>query len=148
MKLISMVDFVLQHKEADYLFSKPIEEAYTNIRDYANFLNQPLTLGMFVPCWGGKIIREPSNTSHIYEMKMDRYEEGKRGVLFEGAVYLHEPHPDHDVIAKINFPNGTMVFLTKNGHLLDGEFFGIETIQELGDYDFTLTKSAIKQLGL
>ena len=49
-KLISMVEFV---KEIDHRVNtgELKEWKFVDcIRRYANFLNQPLTLGMFVPC--------------------------------------------------------------------------------------------------
>ena len=45
MKLISMTDFVLELETNEHW-----AQDYTKCVKYANFLKQPLTLGMFVPC--------------------------------------------------------------------------------------------------
>ena len=56
MKLISMTDFVLDRYETT---SNPTFFKET-VHDYANFLKQPLTLGMFVPCFSdGSFFSEP-----------------------------------------------------------------------------------------
>ena len=48
MKLASMIDFVLATGETSV--NKISDwEVWTSIHDYAEFLNQPLNLGMFVP---------------------------------------------------------------------------------------------------
>ena len=88
MKLISMVDFVLEQYELDkgsQIFEK---DCY----NYANLLKQHLNIGMFVPCdEDGDILDEPEN----YELRLPnmmteyndeiyRYEQAKEKVLFEG----------------------------------------------------------------
>ena len=89
-RLISMTDFVLQNVE-----SKTMK--LSKIADYANFLKQPLTLGMFVPCDDdGNVLEEPSkdmwdnfiishfehfNESYTYCFN---YQKAKLKVLFNG----------------------------------------------------------------
>jgi len=58
MKLISMTDFVLEVEKNSYTQTEKYNiiewqkkcEGFDKIVKYANFLKQPLTLGMFVPC--------------------------------------------------------------------------------------------------
>ena len=91
MKLIKMTDFVLQNYEKN--------DNYQNIADecllYANFLKQPLTLGMFIPCdENGNVLEdpefhEPNNENEIgdYDELRYQYQEAKSKVIFEGFVF-------------------------------------------------------------
>jgi len=136
MKLQSMVEFVLSQKRAD----EENEIVLRRIIDYAKFLSQPLTLGMFVPCDkngivlespkhyannstfpfdGSKESAEQSNRQYDYELK--KYNEAKERVLFEGISISHA----HDLL----------------------ESFG-NIDQYSQTHESTLTESAIKQLGL
>jgi|GEM_PF-4931357 len=107
MKLISMVDYVLANPKEDHV-------------NYANFLNQPLKLEMFVPCVDG----EPFNYSK-HGLKED-FEIAKEKVLFEGI-------PMNEIDIQM-----LMVYAKKE-----------KTIEELfnesADLDFTLTPSGIKK---
>ena len=47
MKLISMTNFVLEQKENNKI---DLQQRFINSYNYANFLKQPLDLGMFVTC--------------------------------------------------------------------------------------------------
>lgn len=92
MKLISMVEFVLQqnfrlaNKEITY------NECGLMILKYANFLKQSLKLEMFVPCdEEGDILEEPTNYEQRlpnmmteYNDEIYRYKQAKEKVLFEG----------------------------------------------------------------
>ena len=69
MKLISMTDFVLNQKQSESFNEKTfINESLIsleNIRNYANFLIQPLKLEMFVPCdEDGNVLEEPKKTEY------------------------------------------------------------------------------------
>ena len=85
MKLISMVNFVLQQDITDI-------KQRDSIVKYANFLKQPLNLGMFVPCdEGGDILDEPEdyenrlpNMMTEYNDEVYRYKQAKEKVLFKG----------------------------------------------------------------
>ena len=60
MKLISMTDFVLQCNNKWHNDKISTAEMCKKITSYANFLKQPLTLGMFVPCDDdGNVLEEP-----------------------------------------------------------------------------------------
>ena len=85
MKLISMTDFVLEQYES----TKNPTIFEETVHNYANFLKQPLTLGMFVPCDDdGNVLEIPTkensnNTIDHYSKLMD-YNDAKSKVLFNG----------------------------------------------------------------
>ena len=130
MKLISMVDFVLQQDEITTSTSLP--KFYGAVSNYAEFLNQPLTLGMFVPCdEKGNVLNEtnvyhkdrPLNeveAEYFYNIKTEQYQQAKERILFENNTEFHAT-----ILIDI-----------------------LSIVEDLVDMDFTLTKSAIKQIGL
>lgn len=91
MKLISMIDFVLEQLSIKQSSSE-FKEA---VKNYANFLKQPLHLGMFVPCdEDGNVLEEP-RTNTIQDANFDieeveQYQKAKERVLFEGFEYGEE----------------------------------------------------------
>jgi hypothetical protein len=134
MKLISMSDFVVEQElmlrnNSDYTNT----EAIIKIFNYANFIKQYITLGMFFPCdLNGNLLDYPDHNynSMQYMDEFDVYNEAKSRVLFEGfketicegKTYLH------------NHSFGS-VFIDKNWairHCFVEDLIGIE-----------LTKSAI-----
>lgn len=91
-RLKSMVDFVLESTEQKLFKYNTIQ-----IRDYANFLKQPLKLEMFVPCdEDGNVLEYPIDIYYkpdfgcqkypkeCYEEDLMKYEQAKEKVLFEG----------------------------------------------------------------
>ena len=92
MKLISMTNFVLNAYEED------IDCALSALRmhNYANFLKQTLTLGMFVPCnENGNVLKIPtkenSNNTIDHDTKLMDYNDAKLKVLFNN-FYLDETY--------------------------------------------------------
>ena len=88
MKLISMTDFVLEQgkkpNNSDFR-----ERFFVKVLNYANFLKQPLTLGMFVPCDNdGNVLeiptKENSNDTIDHDTKLMDYNDAKSKVLFNG----------------------------------------------------------------
>ena len=153
MKLISMTDFVLEiaeqdfrHKHKDQVYQQAFK--MVSIIQYANFLNQPLTLGMFVPCGeDGNVLEEPNEKdeqfygaygiSNLNKAK-NKYKAAKYRVLFEGfevvnqeLLYKHEENC-YDFLSIPIQKECTIEFACT---LLQG-------------VEPTLTKSALKQLGL
>ena len=143
MKLISMTDFVLNQKQSESFNEKTfINESLISlekIRNYANFLKQPLNIGMFVPCDDeGNFFEEPKkeeyfddgfnfefNQKYFKDVVLKEYYKGKEKVLFE------------------NIPIYQAKWLVNS----------FSTIEYLSDISNTitpiyLTKSAIKQIGL
>jgi len=132
MKLTSMKDYVIE-------FSNILNSA--ELRKYAEFLDQPLTLGMFVPCGGdGYVLEEPNEKdeqfygaygiSNLNKAK-NKYQAAKDRVLFEGFNSIKD-------IENFSWTLGEFInFKSKVEHLL-----GVPRVE------FNLTKSAIKQLRL
>ena len=132
MKLISMKDYVIE-------FSNVLNSA--ELRKYAEFLDQPLTLGMFVTCGGdGYVLEEPNEKdeqfygaygiSNLNKAK-NKYQAAKDRVLFEGFNSIKD-------VEDFSFTLGEFInFKSKVEHLL-----GVPRVE------FNLTKSAIKQLRL
>jgi hypothetical protein len=68
MKLISMTDFVLEQLNEENSRVKPMRDVFNSLENYANFLKQPLKLGIFVPCDNeGNVFQEPLKTDFIVE---------------------------------------------------------------------------------
>lgn len=144
-KLISMTDFVTE------TMTKPLGgqqvasvrhaefEKFRRIRNYAEFLKQPLTLGMFIPCdENGVIFEEPErihfNTDFDYKAELSVYQEAKWRVLFEGFELSENKKGEKVVLA-------------------DYACFKIEDldngdIEDLVKYNLELNQSTINQLGL
>lgn len=143
MKLISMTDFVLNQKQSESFNEKTfINESLISlekIRNYANFLKQPLNIGMFVPCDDdGNIFEEPKiedyfddgfnfefNQKHFKDVVLEEYYNAKEKVLFE------------------NIPIAQAKWLVNS----------FSTIESLSDISNTITpiylnNNAIKQIGL
>ena len=140
-KLISMVDFVKWVNEVEVPNIDNEYEAYNAILKYANFLSQPLTLGMFVPCLDGVVLEEPldwrNKNSPLYKpYKCQQYQQAKERVLFEGVQVIED---------RTLFVNSKEI-----GMFTDGKFiyFGVSTIEDLVKYNPTLTETALKQIGL
>lgn len=142
MKLISMTTFVLEEYETSINPTKFEEKAF----NYANFLNQPLTLGMFVPCdEEGNVLEEYIKTTH--ENHLDKYsicrhiskteikyQQAKDKVLFEGFEICNRTSNIDCVVCKDDH-----ISLK----LLKGK-----TVEDLIYLNLKLTPNAIKQLKL
>jgi len=150
MKLISMTDFVLSREK------KSFGRQYYYCLKYANFLKQPLTLGMFVPCdLDGNVLNDPETTlsqgnGAVYynaeQEDFEQYEQAKERVLFEGFEFSDMTD---ELSYHIQDKNGVYLFY----YIIEKEFRNFEignvkTIEDLVKYDLTLTESAFKQLGL
>jgi hypothetical protein len=136
MKLISMTDFVLE-QDTNWSYKNTI----VSIRDYANFLKQPLELWMFVPCDSdGNVLDEPKGTDlndSFFAMQVDynletKYQQAKERCLFEGF--------EVDSEKTVNW----------NGIYIEQDSFNKINIEGLEYYcsstKIKLTPTAIKQL--
>ena len=136
MKLISMRDFVLEQDNKASLGG-----TYDKIVRYANFLKQPLTLGMFIPCdEKGNVLENPKRK--VLELSdgtcgyvtninaFDKYLQAKERVLFEG----------------FELKDGFIIMSDKQ--FLDTSKLKNKTVENLINQHYTLTESAIKKLGL
>ena len=149
MELMSMTDFILNQKQSESFNEKTFinEELISleKIRNYANFLRQPLELEMLIPCdEDGDILDEPEdyevrlpNMMTEYNDEVYRYKQAKEKVLFEGFEFRR---------------NGGVNFLTINEDTFAFHDFNIKfkylTIEFLVQYNLELTESAIKQIEL
>lgn len=85
--LIGMTDFVLEQKQSTSFIERVFVTnellSIEKIRKYANFLKQPLELGMFVPCdEDGNVLEEP--ICQEYALYNKKYQKSKERCLFEG----------------------------------------------------------------
>lgn len=152
MKLISMTDFVSQYVETGCAV-----EQIRKIRNYSDFLKQPLTLGVFIPCDDeGNVLEEPVDTIGGVELYSEKYQQAKEKVLFEDSIITNSDpykmtkrfmidlkHPTYfRLYNKFTFTNGDI-----NECFLPN-FREIPTIEYLVKFELSLTQSAIKQIGL
>lgn len=141
MKLISMTDFVLDKSK-----NAPIEDYHkvngrfvNSVINYANFLKQPLGLGMFVPVDDdGNVLEESTfdscnRNSNEYFIATQEFQNAKEKVLFEGFEMMEN---EKGIINKKTFVS---LFIPILNH---------DAIENSIKYDLTLTPNAIKQLGL
>lgn len=84
-KLISMTDFVLEHKHMILSNS----DKYIRISNYAKFLKQPLKLEMFVPCVNNEPLDEFIHNINSTTMSED-WNKAKETVLFEGCSTMQQ----------------------------------------------------------
>ena len=136
-KLIPMVDFILEQNEIHYTIQSE-EQAFYIIVNYANFLKQPLELWMFVPCDdNGNVIdvnnRYETENDHLNIELDNSFIQAKERVLFDGFELKGETELSWIFSLNNNFP--VMIFKKY-------------TIENLSKLNITLTKSAIKQIGL
>lgn len=122
MKLISMTDFILEQEAKLEKSYKVAEKAIESIFRYANFLKQPLTLGMFVPCdKNGNVLNEKI-------CDYNKYHQAKECVLFEG-FYVH-----------------CNAIIGPDGNYLNTEKLKRMTIESIMRSGLLLTESAKRQI--
>lgn len=148
-KLISMTDFVFEQKKRSFYGQIESSEILQTIYNYTEFLKQPLTLGMFVPCdEDGNILSEPKMIEKrlgFDEIEIDYdyaeveiYKKAKEKVLFKNVTIT--PVEDFYIV-KIG---GREVWITWTERTIED----IQHINRAYEVDFELTESAINQLGL
>ncbi|WP_426473437.1 hypothetical protein [Chryseobacterium balustinum] len=161
MKLISMTDFVLlktsQGKTTGNIFTP--EYKLECIENYANFLKQPLTLGMFVPCdENGNPLPEPQmrperNSFDEEDMDYDaqelyEYIQAKEKVLFKGFTKNESELFNNELQLSIYLDTYEFMQHCENGY--GGGSFSGQNLENLAmcDLQIELTPSALKQIGL
>lgn len=144
-----MTDFVLSQKEGSTIEWEQLDwmnqEIYKldRIRNYANFLKQPLTLGMFVPCDEDGNVLKDCGLIPCYEL--DKYRKAKDRCLFEGFEFL-------DKNCAIN--NKFMIHFLNNEVNIEEHFESIitkisvqiNTVEDLIYCKLKLSKTSLKQL--
>lgn len=141
--LISMVDFILENAKQPYVEGTK----YKDLVNYANFLKQPLNLGMFFPCdEDGDVLEKPEdyekrlpNMMTEYNDEVYRYQQAKEKVLFEGFEFKEYER-------MICFEKkGIEIFIyNKNYQTFSAPRGRIITIEDLIMYEFELTESTVK----
>lgn len=138
--LIPASDFIIEQENYISQFSTREArtfEPYNAIVNYAKFLKQPLTLGMFLPCdeQGHRL-----SNQHFY------YLEAKERVLFEGFEIKDSSNGAYKgYIFKITAHEYAQI----EYNLTTKRFFaGLEKIEDLIDYKIKLTPTALKQIYL
>ncbi len=137
-KLISMVDRVLGY---EYDKTRPVHSQYFDkwkaYETYANFLNTPLNLSMFVPCkkvgdeWEVLEWKEPYQDGNLENNR--QYAKAKEKVLFEGCISAEYK----EGLFYLKFINDfTLVFQDS------------DTVEWLVDEDITLTENGMIKSGL
>ena len=160
-KLISMTDFILNQKQSESFNEKTfINESLISlekIRNYANFLRQPLKLEMLIPCDEDRnVFEEPKiedyfddgfnfefNQKHFKDVVLKEYYNAKEKVLFEGFKFKEYER-------MICFEKkGIEIFIyNKNYQTFSAPRGRIITIEDLIMYEFELTESSVKQIGM
>lgn len=152
MKLISMTDFVLEQTELYKEDKISVFDFALRVKKYAQFLKQPLTLGMFVPCdEEGNVLEEPIISEHLLDSpggspikskntpEAYYYRKAKERVLFEfdGNLSLIRNKTNFYIIED---KNGVYLRILKNKTKT--------TIESLLKFsvEITLTETAIKQI--
>jgi len=160
MKLISMTDFVLQQDITDI-------KQRDSIVKYANFLNQPLKLEMFVPCDDEEnVLEEPNRWNDYLEFpesfdgnkewdELYDYQQAKEKVLFEDSILIDETmyHQTKRVLIMLkSYPTFRILnqFYYRDGSIERQLFPNNENlrIEDLIKFELELTESALKQIGL
>lgn len=148
MKLISMTDFVLENAKHPYVEGTK----YKDLVNYAKFLKQHLTLGMFFPCDEyGNILKMPNPKYFTldevingkYKELKDNYIKAKEKVFFEGFCINGED----DNIITLEFENTWIEFNKEHKVFMCGNNVLIN-VEDLSNYELQLTESTIKQIGL
>ena len=147
MKLISMTAFVFKQAMIT-VTAKSVKEDFdpvnklNAINRYAEFLIQPLFLGMFVPTdENGNILEEPErihfNDGFDYKAELDVYNEAKYKVLFEGFT-LDEIGKNQFIVNYSDEDGDERLWIMED-----------ETIEDLlgMNFEFELSKSSIKRIG-
>lgn len=150
MKLISMTDFVLERSKLMYRLQKKVLIFTEEVVSYAEFLKQPLTLGMFVPVdeEGKELYLVPLKVFEgkfkDYKTVLETYVKAKEKILFEGF--------EVEVIGLGAFAirkRGWIIMKCSNS--IDAIWendASFQTIEDLVNLDIELTPSALKQIGL
>lgn len=125
-----MTDFVLS-QENKGMQNTDRHLRFDKVLRYANFLKQPLTLSMFIPCdLDGNILGEPIRGFEESDKDYLEFVKAKERVLFKGYVVEYNC---------VKSPCGGYLDIVR---LKD------RTIENIIGSNLELTESAIKKLGL
>lgn len=162
MKLISMIDAVLYLAEHSPYEG---EQLLNKIENYANFLKQPLTLEMFVPCdEDGNVLRKPIEPKYKplkmsdkayadnygsqmkrYDKRVIEYQQAKERVLFDCKLEYVDIQPNSatnywrlaEQVVFRDYPDNKL-----------GLTCGFKTVEDLILLGIELTPTALKMIGI
>lgn len=143
MKLKALSDFVIERYESNpgIYFNSVCHDIYI----YAQFLKRPLELSMLIPCdEDGNVLDQPCdilNTDGCRDCECREYKKAKEKVLFQGITLIDIIKYKDDTIWILehkDYPHEQNSLKTNRN---------VESLLQ-EHWDFTLTKSAIKQLDL
>ena len=124
---------------------------YDYVKWYANFLSEPLNIGMFVPAifMGGKweVLEEPkwaNHTTQSYKPAMHQFQQAKDNVIFEGLKFSNSSF-EYEIYSMFG---ESMSIEIKTKHIKAVHSESIKTIQDLIKYSPTLTAKGLKDSGL
>ena len=131
-----MTDFIFNQDEINGGFG---QEEIDKVWNYAQFLKQPLKLGMFVPCdEDGNVLEEPVYSEPTSENEIGdldelvyQYNLSKNSVYFEGFQFYNEGH----------LGNGIFTF---NNDFIECK----KKVEKMVKFKLKLTKSISEILGL
>jgi hypothetical protein len=134
--LKSMTDFTLEQCKLFSTHQIESLKCIERINNYASFLKQPLTLGMFVPFdFEGNPLKEPRDLKRYNDMFL-RNEQVQSDWMAECLFY---ERAKECVLFEVNMtPKQIEAHLCHYPTIVDMQV----------DFDITLTESAIKQIGL
>lgn len=139
-KLVSMVEYIMQHPATeDY------EWQLGRHYDYANFLRQPLTLGMFVPVGeNGEVLEEPKEYKGDYDSELLEWEYAWDKVIFEGWQVIG--HEEGFTEIELTDRNLWISFYKGRSEITNYSTFLdiLESIEDLVPYGLTLTENALR----
>ena len=153
-----MKDFVLEIeneiKKEDYLivtWQTKVSEI-DRIFNYANFLNQPLKKGMFVPCdENDEVLEEPKKENYTdstgfvnnaYFIETNDYQKAKEKVIFEGFEITNcQNEFKKKYIGIITFLYKLNISFTTFDSFRTGKTNQIKTIEDLIPYNLELTQN-------
>ena len=146
-QLIKMSDYVLEQIEKLKNSEINILQFRNNIEAYANFLKQPLTIGMFVPCDDdGNVLEEPKciyiyktqpfecSSDEMYRCR--KYLEAKEKVLFKGFEVKEEVFVHGKIHYFIQKEDNKVMYNFNNEWVVYGK---LKTIEDLIPYNLELT---------
>lgn len=132
--LIGMTDFVLIQVQStsfvERVFITKELLSIEKIRNYANFLKQPLELGMFVPCVDNEVFNYSKHGNK------EQYKQAKERCLFDGFEFIGENYKS--IFARVRWDLNREMLVA---------YFDTMNIEDLIKYNLQLTETAIKQIG-
>lgn len=167
MKLISMIEFVKKMNNSESKGINALIVEYAKIVDYAKFLEQPITLAMFIPCKDGNVLRKPNYyESFLNNYYLDKpnlidyeschaYKKAEDMILFEGFVNVDTRMKGRNQVRLLN------ANVSGSSDTIQNDFAGLyfhnsfneksrlKTIEDLLNFHpLELTESAIEKVGI